>query len=364
MLADCREGQETIFVIGYPSDFGGADTELWHTVRLWRQHGVPVTLIPTWRPDARQQQRLEQIGATTHVVESAQQLDAVPGLREGIVVSFCNGEFLQHAEVFTRLRCRTVWVNCMTWAFPAELKHYEHHGTFSAYVFQSHYQRQQLSEVYRQHGAMDSQFHVIRGAFSPDEFPFAPTSHQPSEPFVLGRIARHDPDKWSSNLWPIYDAVRYGNKKARVMAWSDRLTRKCGEPPDWAEALAANVEPAQKFLSSLHCLFPINGGARENWPRVGLEAMSAGVPIVTQKQWGWCEMIEHGVTGFLGEDDYELAHYAAMLAYDEELRLQIALNARRRLVDSLASPELIWDGWSRLFCSLGDEAQARQLHVA
>ena len=29
--------------------------------------------------------------------------------------------------------------------------------------------------------------------------------------------------------------------------------------------------------------------------------MAAGVPIVAQNDWGWREMIEHGVTGFLGE---------------------------------------------------------------
>ena len=45
--------------------------------------------------------------------------------------------------------------------------------------------------------------------------------------------------------------------------------------------------------------------------------MAAGVAVVTQNDWGWREMIEHGVTGFLGGCDEELAHYTAMLAYDE-----------------------------------------------
>ena len=54
--------------------------------------------------------------------------------------------------------------------------------------------------------------------------------------------------------------------------------------------------------------------------------------------WGWREMIEHGVTGFLGSDDCELAHYAAMLAHDEPLRLHIIHAARERLVTELANP--------------------------
>jgi len=49
------------------------------------------------------------------------------------------------------------------------------------------------------------------------------------------------------------------------------------------------------------------GGACENWAR-GLQAMAGGVPVVTQRQWGWCDMIEHRVTGFLGSEDCELAH--------------------------------------------------------
>lgn len=63
-------------------------------------------------------------------------------------------------------------------------------------------------------------------------------------------------------------------------------------------------------------------------------------------------MIEHGVTGFLGNCDEELAHYAAMLAYDESLRIEIATNARRRLEAELADPNRIWADWKQLFDGL------------
>ena len=86
--------------------------------------------------------------------------------------------------------------------------------------------------------------------------------------------------------------------------------------------------------------------------------MAAGVPIVTQNQWGWREMIEHGVTGFLGNCDEELAHYVAMLAYDEDLRMRIVNNARQRLVDDLANAETIWSGWGQLFTSLERQVAA------
>jgi len=99
-------------------------------------------------------------------------------------------------------------------------------------------------------------------------------------------------------------------------------------------------------------MLSINGGARENWPRIGLEAMAAGVPLVVQNQWGWREMVRHGVTGFLCDSDQELAYYTAQLAYDERKRLVMA-EAARAHVERLADPETILAGWRQLFDSLG-----------
>jgi hypothetical protein len=347
-LAGSNGAAPIVFVVGYPSYVGGADTELWHTIKLWRMAGFDVRLIPTWKASPDWKARLEQIEVPTYEVAGPADLASVPDLPGRTVVSFCNGEFLNCAHEFKRLDCRIVWVNCMTWIFPKEIEQYEQHGPFDSYVFQSDFQRQELLPALARFGVTKAHCHLIRGAFAFDEFPFNPLPHRRGEPFVFGRIARPDLDKWSSNLWPIYGAVQYSNKQARVMAWDEPLTKKCGLPPPWALALKANAEPARRFMSSLHCLFPINGGARENWPRSGLEAMASGVPVVAQREWGWREMIEHGVTGFLGGDDCELAHYAAMLAHDEDLRLHLAKQARHRLVTELASSKTILPKWRSL----------------
>ena len=86
--------------------------------------------------------------------------------------------------------------------------------------------------------------------------------------------------------------------------------------------------------------------------QAGLEAMAAGVPIVTQNEWGWKEMITHGETGFLGSCDEELAHYAACLAYDERLRMRIIRAARDDLQNRLANPDQLGQQWLDLFQSL------------
>ena len=138
-----------------------------------------------------------------------------------------------------------------------------------------------------------------------------------------------------------------------MLGMDDRTHAKLGKPPVWADCLKPMAIPVKQFFATLHCLLPVNGGARENWPQAGLEAMAAGVPIVAQNDWGWREMIEHGVTGFLGSDDCELAHYAAMLAYDEESapanRPQCQGTTAFR---NCAHPEVLWACWQRLFESL------------
>lgn len=345
-----------VFVLGCPSAVGGASTELWHTIRLWRSFGLNVTVVPTWHALPQWRERLAALDVEVHQVQGVDDLQQVPGLPGATVVSFCNGQFLKAAAKLREMGCPLVWVNCMTWLFGAEVVFCRRHGPMDGYVFQSDFQRQTLLPQLTPYGLRPEQCHLIRGAFCTDEFPLATRPHGDGQPFVFGRIARADADKWSSNLWPIYSAVRHARKQARVMAWSDRLTEKCGLPPRWVDILPQAAETAQEFMSTLHCLFPINGDAQENWPRAGLEAMAAGVPIVAQRQWGWCEMIEHGVTGFLGANDSELADYVTMLANDEDLRLRIASAARGRLTSELANRQTIWQGWRALFASLESEA--------
>jgi glycosyltransferase involved in cell wall biosynthesis len=92
----------------------------------------------------------------------------------------------------------------------------------------------------------------------------------------------------------------------------------------------------------------LNGGAAENWPRVGLEAMAAGVPIVAQNAWGWQEMLQHNVSGFLCANDSELVYWLDYLAGTEFRRREIAEAGRARC-EELSEPGAIIEGWWRLF---------------
>jgi len=350
------EQRRTIWLMGYPGDIGGACTEAWHTIQLWRRFGLDVHLIPTWKAPSDWRAKCDAIGCVTHEVGPAA-FEQVEGLAGATVVSLCNENFLAHAGRLRAIGCRLVWVNCMTWLFQAERQFYRQSGPFEAFLFQSDSQRKQLEPHLSAFGYQPKTGHVIRGAFDFSEWTFAPRPRAPGHTFVVGRAARPDGDKWSSNTWKIYGNIQYANKQALMLGMNETTHKKTGKPPAWAKCLKPREIPALDFFRQLHCLLPINGGAKENWPRVGLEAMAAGVPIVTQDAWGWREMIEHGRTGFLGANDEELAHWVATLAYDEPLRLRIAKAARERLVDELASPFVLWSGWRRLLDSVGSENQ-------
>ena len=335
-----------IHVIGYPSELGGANTELWHTVKLWRKFGVDVTLIPTWKADPKWQRRLEGIGCRT-VHSDPDNLHRVPGLAGSFVVSLCNTKFLAVAERFQQLDCRIVWLGCMNWLFPEERLHYRRFGTFDRHVFQSCYQRDRLVPQLVKFGFERANGRLIRGAFDVGEFPFRPLRRRPGEIFAIGRISRPAADKFSSRTWKIYGRVPHP-LRARVLGWEAEVRARLGPPPTWAECLPAGSRTPQEFLATLAAMVHASGSAVENWPRVGLEAMAAGVPIVTENRGGWAEMIRHGRTGYLCGGEDQLAYYTARLAYDEDHRQAIARQARRAVEEELADPQTIWEGWQEL----------------
>jgi hypothetical protein len=341
-----------LFVVGYPSGYGGADTELWHVLKLWRAHQIDVTLIPTWSPPLGWREPCDAIGAKSIVLAGPHELTGVTDLRGSPVISFCNGDFLKHAATFRQLGCSLVWAGCMNWLFDAELAHYAEHGPFDAYVFQSHFQWDALFPRLAEFGVRQEQCHLIRGPLDTTEFPFRPRRHDADAPFVVGRLSRVDLHKWHPDTWSIIASIPFDPVQARVMAWEERLRDLVGPPPDWVEAVAACDQSPQDFLASLHCLFQLSGLATENWSRVGLEAMATGVPIVTDRRGGWLEMIEHGRTGFLAASPQDAADYAGQMAKDEPLRNEIIHRARERLTTSICNPVQIIEAWQELFARL------------
>jgi hypothetical protein len=331
---------------------GGANTECWHTAKIWRQAGIDVTFVPTWGGDGTWEDRLAAIGCPTIHAGNQDNLVSVPDFAGSIVVGMCNSHVMACRGLLKDLGCKLVWVNCMTFMFDNEVNAFRRHGPAEAYVFQSEFQRSELEKILPAFGYDRAQSRVIRGAFAFDEVPFGPRPHARGEDFTIGRLARPDADKWSSNHWSVLARVPYAGRREIAMGWNPQLGRKCGQKPVWAETFMPQQIAAAEFLGRCHAMLGLNGGARENWPRIGLEAMAAGVPLVCQNAWGWKEMIVDGVTGFLTNNDDEMAFRLAQLAYDEDLR-QTMIRRARAAVEELACPQRIGRQWREMFASLG-----------
>jgi glycosyltransferase involved in cell wall biosynthesis len=68
----------------------------------------------------------------------------------------------------------------------------------------------------------------------------------------------------------------------------------------------------------------------EGTPMCALEAMTLGVPIVCTPADGLCDLVEHGVTGYLSDKDEELAEYCNRLVCDPKLREQMSLQSVKK----------------------------------
>ena len=347
-----------IYLIGYPADVGGANTEIWHTIKLWRRFGAEVSVVPTWSATLKWERRLAAIGVPTLPSRNGK-FSAIPD--DSICVSFCNPLFARHSATLANRGCRLIYAPCMSYWSNAERKRLENTGPFDRYVFQSQSQDDLLYPLLEQHGVPWENCQRIPGAFDTEEFPFRYRARPSAkDPFVVGRLCRPDPAKFAQNTWDLFGQVRrqVPGLQVRIMGWSNKVAAKIGKPPPWAEVREKNTMPVADFLGGLHCMIaandrdPANSAATENWPRVGLEAMSAGVPIVADCRGGWPEMIDHLQTGCLAATDQELVENVSLLAANESWRAEIVRVARHDLATRLADPQPIWAAWRQLFKEL------------
>lgn len=353
---DSRSNQASPFriaVIGSPSNIGGAGTELWHTLKLWRSHAADIALVVRALPDARWLDRLTGIGCAVHCVPS-DRWRVADAIEDRTVVALCNPLFLRHANVLRQRGLPLVWVNCMEHVGMLERQACRRMGLFDRYVFQSRHQQAMISRTLVRYGYDARRGTIIRGVFDTMEFPFEFRPRQAKEPFVIGRVSRPDPRKFAADTWDVLGRIherlsRNGVElRARILGWSDEVEKKLGAPPEWAECLAPLSEDVRRFLGTLHATVQINGGVGENWPQAGLEAMASGAPLIVPNRWGWREMIVDHETGFLAETNDDIVRAAVSLAEDEALRHRIAKQARWA-VENHADENRLWEQWQEIF---------------
>jgi glycosyltransferase involved in cell wall biosynthesis len=142
-----------------------------------------------------------------------------------------------------------------------------------------------------------------------------------------------------------------------------RLARELGVEerlalPGWVSGEAKArllAEAALYVLPSYH----------ENLPVSILEAMAAGLPVVSTRVGGIPDMVRHGVEGFLTGPGTprELAQCILQLVADRELREHMGSNGRRRAIEQF-SPSVILASLEELYAASCSPCSSARWHGA
>jgi glycosyltransferase involved in cell wall biosynthesis len=329
-------------VIGFPSRYGGADTELDHQITVWRAMGVDVHLIPTGEPDAGQLALgVAERGCTIH---RARDWSKCQGMH---VISYCNGEFLANLPEIRRYARSTTFVNCMTWLFDKE-KSAHAAGLIDWFLYQTDHARAKVqSQLEQIHPKF--QWARVRPYFDAAAFPFV--SDRPDGEFVFCRVSRDDPAKFAADTMRIFDMIQSPvPKRGVILGITPKVYGKTGPAPAFVECLPPGGRPAVDVYREAHILLQ-SCDTYENLPRVAMEAMASGCVPVCDDRGGFQEIIEHQVSGMLCGSTFDFVAAGSNLAQDHERRRQMAQNARQRVID-LYGLQTAMREWSEFFTKL------------
>jgi hypothetical protein len=329
-----------VWVAGFPSPYGGADTELDHLIDLFRAHDVGMNLVPMFGTD--QQMVASVLGRGCAIYEYR------PDIFVGrTVLSFCNGEFLRLLPDIMAAGppARVIWFNCMTWLFDAEREAHRQ-GWIDIFGFQSSYQR----------GMLLPQLTEIRPVRSFDYRPYFNCKRMRSAYrewegcYRIGRISRDDQAKYASDTWRIFDRVLVPSrlqKKVYILGYGGNAAARCGPPPaglDWL-TWSPNAIPVDQFYRTISTLIHKTGGSRESYGRIIPEAYAHYVVPIVEDDYAFSELVRHGETGFMTSDSDEMSYYASLLAYNPQMHREMAAAGREFLEYEVADDRACWESW-------------------
>ncbi len=350
-----RARASEIWVSGFPSAYGGADTELDHLIDLWRRFGVAVHLVPNWAPDPVHLESVLARGCHVNGYHPAIFADKV-------VVSFCNGEFLERLPAIVaagRPAC-VVWANCMTWNFEREIAAHAA-GLIDLFVFQSAFQRSMIEpalEAVRPVREVVGYRPFLNLHNAMQRLSFAYRAPADAGYFGLGRVSRDDANKYPADMWQIFaQVVAPLPTKTFILGFGPNAAERCGARPpcewlDWMTWAPGAIAPAELYRR-IHVLIHKTGGSRENWPRTILESMACGVAVIAEDAWALPQLVENGVTGFLCRSSEEMSFRASQLAFDHTLRRDMVHAAYDRLLVEHANAERSFAAWEDLLSVYG-----------
>lgn len=331
-----------VWIAGFPSRCGGADTELDHQVDLFLDRGIEVHLVPMTPADAYMVESVRARGCLVHDFQD----DVFAGKT---VLSWCNGMFLERLPriMYAGRPERVVWFNCMTWLFDREKEAHER-GWIDYFGFVSEYQRGVLVPLLEQIGPVQS--FDYRPYFNLDRVAWR---YRPwGDTYQVGRISRDDPAKFADDTWQILESIQVPpklKKRILVVGFGPAAEARIGPPPGTldVELWPPDTLPTESFFAEIDTLVHKTGGSRESYCRAVVEAYAQGVVPVVEADFAFPELIVQGETGFMARDSEEMIAFATEMAHQPALHRRMAEQGREHLA-ALNDSDRCWAGWEQL----------------
>lgn len=330
-----------LFIFGWPSFLGGADTKLAHLLVLLHAH-LEITVVPnenrhlhnkTWT------KFLDKLGVKYSM------LDRLPPKLHGFGLSLSN-EYFFTQRIAHRAKERglqMIWSSEMMWHHAGELDAVKQ-GIVDTVLYTSEFQKAHLAPGYGQLPGF-----ITGNYIDPSFFPF---QERQSPVFTIGRLSRAALEKYPEDFPVFYERLLLPEVRFRVMAWDAALRHKYrwhrfGERWD---LLKAEQESQVAFLHSLDLfVYPLGHNFKESWGRSTVEAMLTGaIPLVPAGH-HFENLLVHGQTGFVCQDFLEYKQYSHQLFYDYALRQRTARQAREHAVEKLCNREEHLKAWLQVF---------------
>lgn len=304
-----------IWVAGCPSLLGGADTELYHQIVLWRKYDIAVHIVPNRSTSLMpfMQSEMQRLGCYIHEYRA-------DIFKDRVVVCFCNGTALARLpEIYAEGKPKAfIFFNCMTWTFPTELVAIRNKQiTHCGYV--SQYQRKYLLAEYERQKVTPPTDIGYCPYFAIELFQPVEKSQ---EYFGVGRISRQDPAKFSSDCWKIFADIQSPiPKKVFVLGYGDNVRQKIGNQPQGMDCKTwpAGAIRAEELYSKIDVMIHKTGGSRESYCRVLLEAMAYGVVPLVENDYAFPELLTGSMKWLMCKSSDEMSSKATELANDRLL---------------------------------------------
>lgn len=330
-----------LYIFGWPSFVGGADTKLAHLLVLLHKH-CDITVVPN---EPRHLQNMTWTRFLDRLGVKYGLLDALPRKLSGFALSLSNQRCFTH-RIAHRAKERglaLIWSSEMMWHHEGELEAVRE-GLIDKVLYTSAVQKRVLAAGY---GNLPG---VIAGNYiDPSFFPF---KERRNEVFTIGRLSRADPVKYPEDFPVFYECLELPEVRFRVMAWDDKLRHKYRWhrfDGRW-ELLKAEQESAVAFLQSLDLfIYPLGHNFTESWGRSTVEAMLTGaIPLVPPGHHLENLMID-GEAGFICRDFLEYREHAHRLFHDRARRHSMAQRCHEHAAHKLCNREEHLRVWLEVF---------------